>query len=158
MTVAMYPGRFDPVTNGHLDIVRRAVSIYEGVIVAVAHSSSTLFTTEERVQLFKTAVADMPSVRVVANKGLTVDAAREQGAQVLIKGLRAITDFNSEFDMALMNRKMAPEVESTFLMTSLEYLFVSATRIRELASFGYPIEDMVPPVVAEALREKFNHR
>jgi pantetheine-phosphate adenylyltransferase len=158
MTVAMYPGRFDPVTNGHLDIVRRAMSIYESVIVAVAHSSSTLFTTEERVHLFKTAVADMPTVRVVANKGLTVDAAREHGAQVLVKGLRAITDFNSEFDMALMNRKMAPEVESTFLMTSLDYLFVSATRIRELASFGYPIEDLVPPVVADALREKFKHR
>jgi pantetheine-phosphate adenylyltransferase len=100
----------------------------------------------------------MPTVRVVANKGLTVDAAREHGAQVLVKGLRAITDFNSEFDMALMNRKMAPEVESSFLMTSLDYLFVSATRIRELASFGYPIEDLVPPVVADALREKFKHR
>ncbi len=158
MTVAMYPGRFDPVTNGHLDIVRRAVSIYEGVVVAVADSRSTLFTTEERVQLFSAAVADMPTVRVVANKGLTVDAARQEGAKVLVKGLRAITDFNSEFDMALMNRKMAPEVESTFLMTSVEYLFVSASRIRELASFGYPIEDMVPPVVAAALREKFKNR
>ena len=158
MTVAMYPGRFDPVTNGHLDIVRRAVGIYEAVVVAVAHSSSTLFTTEERVHLFQTAVSDMPTVRVVANKGLTVDAARQEGAQVLVKGLRAITDFNSEFDMALMNRKMAPEVESTYLMTSLDHLFVSASRIRELASFGYPVDDLVPSVVAEALREKFKHR
>ncbi len=158
MTVAMYPGRFDPVTNGHLDIVRRAVSIYEGVVVAVARSSSTLFTTEERVHLFQQAVAGMPTVRVVSNSGLTVDAARKEGAHVLIKGLRAITDFNSEFDMALMNRKMAPEVESTFLMTSLEHLFVSASRIRELASFGYPVDDLVPPVVAVALREKFKDR
>jgi len=158
MTVAMYPGRFDPVTNGHLDIVRRAVSIYEGVVVAVAQSNSTLFTTEERVKLFSAAVADMPTVRVVANKGLTVDAARNEGATVLVKGLRAITDFNSEFDMALMNRKMAPEVESAFLMTSVEYLFVSASRIRELASFGYPVDDLVPPAVAAALREKFKDR
>lgn len=158
MTVAMYPGRFDPVTNGHLDIVRRAMGIYEAVVVAVAHSSSTLFTTEERVHLFQTAVSDMPTVRVVANKGLTVEAARQEGAQVLVKGLRAITDFNSEFDMALMNRKIAPEVESTYLMTSLDHLFVSASRIRELASFGYPVDDLVPAVVAEALREKFKQR
>jgi pantetheine-phosphate adenylyltransferase len=85
-----------------------------------------------------------------------VDAAREHGAQVLVKGLRALTDFHAEFDMALMNRKMAPEVESTFLMTSLDFLFVSASRIRELASFGYPVDDMVPPGVAEALRAKLN--
>src|SRR5262245_2610317 len=154
MTVAMYPGRFDPVTNGHLDIVRRAVSIYEGVVVAVAYSSSTLFTTEERVGMFQDAVADMPTVKVIPMKGLTVEAARAAGAHVLVKGLRAITDFNSEFDMALMNRKMAPEVESTFLMTSLEFLFVSASRIRELATFGYPVEDLVPPGVADALKEK----
>jgi pantetheine-phosphate adenylyltransferase len=158
MTVAMYPGRFDPVTNGHLDIVKRARSIYDEVIVAVAHSSSTLFTTDERVALFQSAVAGIPGVRVVANRGLTVDVAREYGAHVLVKGLRAITDFNSEFDMALMNRKMAPEVESTFLMTSLDYLFVSASRIRELSSFGYPVEDLVPPGVSEALKEKLKNR
>jgi pantetheine-phosphate adenylyltransferase len=158
MTVAMYPGRFDPVTNGHLDIVKRARSIYDEVIVAVAHSRSTLFTTEERVELFSAAVADIPGVRVIANSGLTVDAAKEHGAHVLVKGLRALTDFHQEFDMALMNRKMAPEVESTFLMTSLDYLFVSASRIRELASFGYPVEDLVPPGVAEALKEKIKNR
>jgi pantetheine-phosphate adenylyltransferase len=158
MTVAMYPGRFDPVTNGHLDIVKRARSIYDEVIVAVADSSSTLFTTDERVALFQSAVAGLAGVRVVANRGLTVDVAREYGAHVLVKGLRAITDFNSEFDMALMNRKMAPEVESTFLMTSLDYLFVSASRIRELSSFGYPVEDLVPPGVADALKEKMKNR
>ncbi len=158
MTVAMYPGRFDPVTNGHLDIVKRARSIYDEVVVAVAHSSSTLFTTDERVALFQAAVADIPGVRVVANGGLTVDAAKAEGAHVLVKGLRALTDFHQEFDMALMNRKMAPEVESTFLMTSLDYLFVSASRIRELASFGYPVEDLVPPGVADALKEKIRNR
>ncbi len=155
MTVAMYPGRFDPVTNGHLDIVRRASKIYEAVVVSVAASRSTLFTTDERVALFSNAVADMPNVRVIANFGLTVDAAREEGAQVLVKGLRAITDFNAEFDQALMNRQMAPNIESTFLMTSVEHLFVSASRIRELASFGRDISDLVPAGVAEALQTKF---
>ncbi|MSQ36600.1 MAG: pantetheine-phosphate adenylyltransferase [Dehalococcoidia bacterium] len=155
MTVAMYPGRFDPVTNGHLDIVRRASLIYEQVVVAVANSSSTLFTTDERVALFRDAVAEMANVRVTRMDGLTVNTARQEGAQVLVKGLRAITDFNAEFDMALMNRKMAPEVESTFLMTSLEYLFISASRIRELAGFGIDITEHVPPGVAAALRTKF---
>lgn len=155
MTVAMYPGRFDPVTNGHLDIVRRASKIYEAVIVAVANSRSTLFTTEERVGLFTDAVADMPNVRVLANSGLTVECARDEGAQVLVKGLRAITDFNAEFDQALMNRKMAPNIESTFLMTSVEHLFVSASRIRELASFGQDISELVPAGVAAALDAKF---
>ena len=156
MTVAMYPGHFDPVTNGHLDIVRRAAAIYETVVVAVAHSSSTLFTTEQRVALFSDAVADMPTVRVIANHGLTVEAARDEGARVIVKGLRAITDFNAEFDQALMNRKMAPELESTFLMTSVEHLFVSASRIRELASFGRDVSDLVPRGVAEALQEKLS--
>lgn len=155
MTVAMYPGRFDPVTNGHLDIVRRASQIYEGVVVAVANSSSTLFTTEERVALFSEAVADVPRVRVVANFGLTVECARDEGAQVLVKGLRAITDFNAEFDQALMNRKMAPTIESTFLMTSVEHLFVSASRIRELAGFGRDVSDLVPAGVVAALEVKF---
>ena len=156
MAIAMYPGRFDPVTNGHLDIVRRAAAIYEAVVVTVAHSSSTLFTTEQRVALFSNAVADMPNVRVIANHGLTVEAARSEDARVIVKGLRAITDFNAEFDQALMNRKMAPEIESTFLMTSVEHLFVSASRIRELSSFGQDVSDLVPPGVAEALREKLD--
>ena len=155
MTTAMYPGRFDPVTNGHLDIVRRAARIYERVIVGVADSRSTLFSTEERVALFAGAVAGMPTVRVVANHGLTVECARAEGAQVLVKGLRALTDFHAEFDQALMNRKMAPAVESTFLMTSVEHLFVSASRIRELAGFGRDVSDLVPPGVDEALRAKF---
>ena len=158
MTVAMYPGRFDPVTNGHLDIVRRAASIYESVVVSVAHSTSTMFTTAERVSLFADAAADIPNVRVVANHGLTVEIARAEGAQVLVKGLRALTDFNAEFDMALMNRKMAPDVESTFLMSSLEHLFVSASRIRELAAFGRDVSDLAPPNVAAALAEKLRDR
>ncbi|MSQ42203.1 MAG: pantetheine-phosphate adenylyltransferase [Dehalococcoidia bacterium] len=158
MTTAMYPGRFDPVTNGHLDIVRRAATIYERVVVAVAQSRTTLFTMEERARLFREAVAAMPNVSVIPYEGPTVLAARREGAQVLVKGLRAITDFNDEFDQALMNRKLAPEIESAFLMTSLEYLFISATRIRELASLGLDVSDLVPPSVARALSEKFPQR
>lgn len=155
MTVAMYPGRFDPVTNGHVDIVERAARIYDEVVVAVADSQSTLFTTEERTALFRQAVDGLDNVRVISHSGLTVDAARECGAHVLVRGLRAVTDFTAEFDMALMNREMAPEIESAFLMTSIQHLFVSASRIRELAGFGRDVSSLVPPGVAEALTKKF---
>ena len=157
MTTAMYPGTFDPITNGHLDIVQRASAIYDQVIVAIGVdlSRSPLFSSEERVALAKEACADIPNVRVISHSGLTIDAAREQDAKVLVRGLRAITDFTYEFDMALMNRQMAPEIESAFLMTSVEHLFVSASRIRELASFGRDVSALVPPATAEALKAKF---
>jgi pantetheine-phosphate adenylyltransferase len=159
MTVAMYPGRFDPVTNGHMDIVVRASEIFESVVVAVADSRSTLFTTDERRELFESAIAEaeLPNVRVISYTGLTVNQAREQGAGVLVRGIRALTDFSNEFDQALMNKKMAPEIESVYLMTALEHLFISGTRIREVAALGYNIDDMVPSAVAAALRAKFNH-
>ena len=155
MTIALYPGRFDPVTLGHLDIARRAASLHEAVVVAVAHSRSTLFSTEERVALFGEAVADLANVRVIANHGLTVDCARAEGATVLVKGLRSINDFLDEFDQALMNRRMAPDVDSAFLMTSAEHLVLSASRARELASFGLDVSDLVPAGAAAALRGKF---
>ncbi len=155
MTIAMYPGRFDPVSNGPMDIIERASRIYDEVVVAPAQSSSTLFTTEERVALIERVTADMPTVRVASFSVLTVEAAHDVGAQVLVRGLRAITDFTTEFDMALMNRSMAPEIESAFLMTSVEHLYVSASRIRELAGFGRDVSDLVHPVVWEALQEKF---
>ncbi len=160
MTVAMYPGRFDPVTNGHMDIVVRASEIFESVVVAVADSRSTLFTPDERRELFESAIAEaeLPNVRVIAYTGLTVNQAREQGAHVLVRGMRALTDFSNEFDQALMNKKMAPEIESVYLMTALEHLFISGTRIREVAALGYNIDDMVPAAVAAALKTKFNHR
>ena len=155
MTTAMYPGRFDPVTLGHVDIARRAASLYEELVVAVANSRSALFSTDERVALFSEAVADIPNARVIANYGLTVDCARAEGATVLVKGLRSINDFNDEFDQALMNRKIAPDVDSAFLMTSIEHLVLSATRVRELAGFGLDVSDLVPAGVVAALREKF---
>jgi pantetheine-phosphate adenylyltransferase len=154
MTVAMYPGRFDPVTLGHLDILTRAAAIWDEVVVGVAESSSTLFSTAERIEMFSMAAQDHPNVRVTAIRGLTVDAAREQGATVLVRGLRYITDFNVEFDMALMNRNMAPGIESAFLMTAVEYLYISASRIRELAAFGRDVSEFVPPGVAERIEAK----
>ena len=156
MTVALYAGRFDPVTNGHLDVVARAASIFAEVVVGVAASRSAIFTIEERTSMFETAArnAGLTNVRFAAITGLTVDEARKQGASVIVRGLRA-GDFAYEFDMALMNRDMAPDVESVYLMTALEHLFVSGTRIRELASFGRDVSKFVPPGVNDALRQKF---
>ena len=156
MAVALYAGRFDPVTNGHLDVVARAASIFAEVVVGVAASRSAIFTIEERTSMFETAArnAGLTNVRFAAITGLTVDEARKQGASVIVRGLRA-GDFAYEFDMALMNRDMAPDVESVYLMTALEHLFVSGTRIRELASFGRDVSKFVPPGVNDALRQKF---
>ncbi len=155
MTTAMYAGTFDPVTNGHLDIVRRAVAIFDELIIAVADSRSALFGTEERMDLFSRAIEDLDQVRVISYSGLTVEVAQDEGAQVLVRGLRALTDFTYEFDMALMNRNMAQEIDSVFLMTDAEHLFVSASRMRELARFGRDVSEHVPLFVAEALRQKF---
>lgn len=156
MAVAMFPGRFDPVTNGHLDIARRAAKMFDRVIVAVADlKQHYLFTTDERVALMREAVADIPHIDVMAFSGLTVDFAREQGATVLVRSMRAVTDFEAEFDMALMNKKMAPGIESVYLMASLEHLFISGTRIREVSALGYDVSDLVPPHVWTALKRKY---
>jgi pantetheine-phosphate adenylyltransferase len=156
LTIALFAGRFDPVTNGHLDIARRASRIFDNLIVGVSHSSSTLFSTEERVDLFTEAVADHKNVEVKSFRGLTVDFARQMGVTILVRSMRGTTDFDAEFDMALMNRKMSPELEPVFLISSLEYIFISGTRIREVAAGG-SVEDIahfVPPHVAEALKKK----
>ncbi len=156
MTVALFPGRFDPVTNGHVDIVRRAAGLFDRLIVAVVKvQTGVLFTTEERVAMIAKAVEAWPNVTAMSFRGLTVNFAREQSANVLVRGIRAVTDFEAEFDMALMNKRMAPEIESAYLMTNLEHLYISGTRIREVASLGYDVTELVPPHVAEALQAKF---
>lgn len=155
MTVAMYTGSFDPVTLGHLDIATRASAIYDEVVVGIGPRSSALFSLDERIALWEKAAAHLDNVRIASITGLTVDAARNAGATVLVRGLRDITDFTYEFDMAMMNRRMAPEVDSVFLMTELSYLIVSATRMRELASLGRDVSEFVPPGVNEALAKKF---
>ena len=157
MVAAVYPGRFDPVTLGHVDIAQRAATLFDRVVIAVYDlpPSGCLFTTEERVSLFAEAVRHIEHVEVKSFTGLIVDFAREEAAKALVRGIRAVTDFEAEFDMALMNSKMAPEIDSVYLMASLEHLFVSGHRIREVASMGYDVGELVPPRVAAALREKF---
>lgn len=156
MTVALFAGRFDPVTNGHLDIARRAAVLFpDGLVIAVADTTSTLFSTAERVSMFGEAVKDLSHVNVVPIKGLTVDFARSLGATVLVRSMRHTTDFEQEFDMALMNREMAPDIEALYLISRLENLFISGTRIREVASLGYDVSKLVPPHVATALKQKF---
>ncbi len=156
MVTAIYPGRFDPVTNGHVDIAQRAATLFDRVVVAVYDlpPSACLFTVEERVDLFRQAVKDVGHVEVKPFTGLVVDFARKESARVLVRGIRAVSDFEAEFDMALMNKKMAPEIESVYLMTSLEHLYVSGHRIREVASLGFDAAEFVPPHVIQALRKK----
>jgi pantetheine-phosphate adenylyltransferase len=155
MTTALYAGRFDPVTNGHLDIAHRAAALFDNLVIGVAESTSTLFSTEERVKLFAEAIKDHHHVVVKPYRGLTVDFARSQNATVYVRSMRGNNDFEAEFDMALMNRKMAPEIESVYLIARLDNLFISGTRIREVARLGYDVSDMVPAHVVEALRQKF---
>jgi pantetheine-phosphate adenylyltransferase len=152
----MFPGRFDPVTIGHVDIALRGAKLFERLVVAVYDmpSSATLFSTEERVEFFSKAIADRENVTVKAFQGLVVDFARRESAGILVRGIRAVTDFEAEFDMALMNKRMAPEIESVYLMSSLEHLFISGRRIREVSGLGYDVTNLVPGHVAEALRTK----
>lgn len=160
MAIAVYPGRFDPVTNGHVDIAQRAATLFDRVVVAVYDlpEGNSLFTTEERVRFFQEAVKHLEHVEVKPFRGLVVDFARRERARVLVRGIRAVSDFEAELDMALMNKKMAPEIESVYLMASLEHLYVSGHRIREVASLGYDVGELVPAHVARALEEKFGRR
>jgi pantetheine-phosphate adenylyltransferase len=154
VTVALFPGRFDPVTNGHRDIARRASKLFERVIVAPVELRQSLFSVEERAGLLRLALTDLANIEVRHFSGLTVDFAQQVGASVIVRAMRAVTDFEAEFDMALMNKKMAPGIESIYLMTSLEHLFISGTRIREVSALGYDVSDLVPPHVFEALQKK----
>ncbi|TMB99452.1 MAG: pantetheine-phosphate adenylyltransferase [Chloroflexi bacterium] len=156
MLTAIYPGRFDPVTNGHVDIAQRASTLFERVVIAVydLSANSSLFSTKERVIMFEEAVSHLKNVEVRSFSGLVVDFARREQAKVLVRGIRAVTDFEAELDMALMNKKMAPEVESVYLMASLEHLYVSGHRIREVAGLGYDVGELVPPHVIRALQKK----
>ena len=157
MVNAIYPGSFDPMTNGHLDIAVRAGKLFDKVTVSVYDSDSqrTLFSTQERVDMFRDAVKDLPNIQVEPFSGLVVDFARSLGAKVIVRGLRVGYDFEYEFEMALMNRTLAPDVELVCLMSSLEYQFVHSSRMREVAQLGGNISGLVPPLVLQALKEKY---
>ncbi len=156
MTIAVYPGTFDPVTNGHVDIACRAASLFDKLIVAVYDTSPKhlMFTTEERVQLFHDSVKSAKNIEVRPYRGLTVDYARQVGAKVVIRGLRMSSDFEHEFEMALMNKKLSPDLELFCLMSSLEYQFLSSSLLKEVAHLGGNIDSMVPGGVAKALYKK----
>lgn len=156
MRIAVYPGTFDPLTNGHLDILHRAAALFDRVIIAVASNSNkeTLFTLSERQELLRYELKRIDNVDVSSFSGLTVDFARQCGAVALIRGLRAMTDFEYEFQLALMNKKMAPDIETIFLMTKSEYSFISSSAIKWAASLGGCIAEFVPPNVEKAIIEK----
>ena len=159
MQKAIYPGSFDPVTYGHLDVIERASRLCDGIVVAVAHNEEkkSLFTIEERIQLIQDAVSGNDKVlEVTSFDGLLVDFARQHGALAVIRGLRAISDFEFEFQMALMNRKLDPELETIFLMPTEEYTYLSSRIVKEIARLRGDVSAFVPPSAATALASKFN--
>jgi pantetheine-phosphate adenylyltransferase len=156
---AMYPGSFDPFTYGHLDVVERALGIFDELLIAVAgnpEKRTPLFTADERVELIRESLGERPSVEVTAYTGLTVDFARARGIKTLVKGLRAYSDFDAELQQALMNRKLAPDVHTVFLMSSFAHIFVSSSILKDIASHGRDVSDFVPAPVAGRLKERFS--
>jgi pantetheine-phosphate adenylyltransferase len=153
---ALFPGTFDPFTNGHLDLTRRAARLFERVIVAVAHSPAkgTFFPVEERVEMIRHSIGSLRRVEVVDFSDLVVDCARRVGAQVMIRGLRAVSDFEFEFQMALMNRRLAPGVEVAFLMPSQQYTYLNSTLVKEVARLGGKVRGLVPADVEKRLMKK----
>lgn len=156
--LAIYPGTFDPVTNGHIDIIKRATELFDGVIVTIGIniSKTPLFSSDERLSLLKESLIDFPNVQIDTFNGLVVDHARDVRAVAIIRGLRAISDFEFEFQMALMNRKLAKEISTVFLMPNEKYTYLNSTIVRNLAEFGGDVSEFVPNCVMKALKKKFD--
>jgi pantetheine-phosphate adenylyltransferase len=152
--VAIYPGSFDPPTNGHVDIVERSARLFDRVVVGVGRNlaKKTVFTADERIELMREACSKYRNVEVREFDGLQVEFARACGASFIVRGIRALSDFEFEFEMANMNRSLAPDIEMVYLMTAPEFLFISASRVKELAAFGAPIDKYVPANVAKRLK------
>lgn len=155
--MAIYPGSFDPLTNGHLSLIQRGLKIFDGLVVAVLNNvaKTPLFSVQERKDLIRAAVGDDPRVEVDSFDSLLVTYAKKRAIHTVLRGLRAVSDFEYEFQLANVNRKLDPEFESVFVMTGEDYFFVTGKLVREVASFGGDVSGMVPPVVAEGLRRKF---
>ncbi len=154
--LALFPASFDPLTNGHLDIVHRALRVFGELVLAVAvnFEKSGTFSPAERIEMLSDALGSEPRVKVTSFEGLTVDFAREIGANVILRGVRAMSDFEYEFEMALMNKHLHPGIETVFMMASQQYLYVSSSRLKELARFGRGVEEFVPATVAKRLKER----
>ena len=158
--VAIYPGSFDPVTNGHLDILERGLNIFDKIIVAVMHNpvKEYLFTVEERFEMLSTTLKNLKNVEIDTFDGLLVDYAAQRKAQAILRGMRAVSDFEYEFQMALMNRRLNRDIQTVFLMTGLRWIFTSSSIIKEAAQFGGNIEGMVSPSVYQKIKEKFGQK
>lgn len=156
--IAVCPGSFDPITYGHLDIIERASKIFDTVYVSVLKNSSkqSLFTPAERVELIKQAVSEFGNVEVKEFKGLLIEFCQEVGANAIVRGLRAVSDFEYEMQLTSMNRKLDDSIETMYMMTNNNYSFISSSIVKEVARYGGKIEDVVPPVIQEALKDKFN--
>ncbi len=157
MTIAIYPGSFDPITNGHLDIIERGSRIFDKVVVTVLENprKTPLFTIEERLELLRATTISIKNVEVDCYKGLLINYVKEKKSSIIIKGLRAISDFEFEFQMALINRKLDCEVETMFMMTNSKYSYLSSSIVKEVASFGGSVEELVPPAVYNSILEKY---
>jgi pantetheine-phosphate adenylyltransferase len=158
MITAIYPGTYDPVTNGHVDVIKRASKIFDRVVVGVVgtpHHKTPMFSVEERVEFLEEALAGMPKVEVDVFRELVVDFARRWDAKAIVKGLRVVSDFEWEFQMNQLNRTLAPDIETVYVMASPQVSFVSSSGVKEIASFGGNVEELVPPAVAHRLKEMF---
>jgi pantetheine-phosphate adenylyltransferase len=155
--IAIYPGSFDPVTNGHLDIIERGLTLFDKIVVAILHNPAkkSLFSVEERIEMLQASTVKFSGVEIDCFNGLLVDYASRKNAQAILRGMRAVSDFEYEFQLALMNRRLNREVQTVFLMTGLRWIFTSSSIIKEAASFGGDISDMVPKIVERKLHEKF---
>ncbi len=158
-TTVIYPGTFDPITNGHIDLVHRASKLFGRVIVAIAinPSKAPKFTLDERVSLAEKTLAGLKNVEVCGFEGLLIDVAKDKGANVILRGLRAVSDFEHEFQLAGMNRKMNPDIETLFLTPAEQYTYISSSLVREIAALGGDVSDFVAPCVAQALTTKLKH-
>ncbi len=157
-TIAIYPGTFDPITLGHIDLAKRAAKLFDQVIIGIAENTKkqTLFTLDERVEMASKVLAKHSNIKVISFKGLLVEFARQQNATILLRGMRAVSDFEFEFQLASMNRSLAPQIESVFLTPTEKYSFLSSTLVREVAQLGGDVSAFVHPLVDDALKEKHN--